>query len=475
MKILVTGATGVLGRAVLPRLVAAGHEVAGLARSRQNDEIIRSLGAEPLRADLSDPRSLAAAMAGRDAVLHLATAIPPTGEARRREAWLANDRIRAEGTRALVDAALAADVRVVVYPSVTFLYPDRGDAWIDAATVPPAPVDMLRSTVVAEAEVARFAEAGAADGWRGVALRLAGLYGPSSPATAEQFRMARKGIAALGGPADAFTPMLWVDDAATALVAALERAPSGVYDVVDDEPLRQREIVAALARAVGRRRLLRPPAPLTRRLGGAVGELFVRSQHVSNRRFKEATGWAPSVPSGREGLALLARGPFAARRAVQSGWARAGLWFIALFSLGAGLWQQFAPRSFYDRFPGFGHAWVSVDGPYNEHLLRDVGGGNLALAAVAFVALARPSVPLTVAVALAGLAAQVPHFVYHLVHVGLLPTTTDRVLQTASLALLVVVPALLLVGARPVEAPMTASSSPREPAVRRPDPTTQPA
>ncbi len=136
-QILVTGATGVLVRAVVPRLVAAGHAVRALSRSEQNDELIRAMGAEPVRTDLFDSAALRQAMAGRDAVLHLATKIPPTEQARKPSAWGENDRIRSEATRLLVDATLAAGATTFVYPSVTFVYPDRGDDWIDAATTPP--------------------------------------------------------------------------------------------------------------------------------------------------------------------------------------------------------------------------------------------------------------------------------------------------------------------------------------------------
>ena len=458
-RVLVTGATGVVGRAVVPRLVAAGYQVRALARSERNDEEVRRLGAEPVRADLFDPESLAEAVAGSDAVLHLATKIPPTAETRKRSAWIENDRIRAEGARNLVEAALAAGVTTVVYPSFGLVYPDSGDAWIDATTTPPQGPDILRSTLVAEAEVARFA---GHDGRRGVSLRLALLYGPDAPSAAEQLGAARRGIALLPGAADAFLPMLWVDDAAAAIVAALERAPSGVYDVTDDEPLRRREIIAALARAVGRRGLLRPPTMLARALSGAVEDLFLRSQRVSNRRFKEATGWTPTVPSAREGLARLAASqavPHSDPSSSAARWVKAGLAFMAVFGLAAGLWQQLAPRSFYDDFPGFGHHWVSVDGPYNEHLLRDVGGGNLGLAVVALFAVMRPSAMLVRVVAAAGLVAQVPHFVYHLVNVDALPTTLDQVAQTASLGLLIVVPALLLRGAASLSAAAPASDA----------------
>ena len=117
---------------------------------------------------------------------------------------------------------------------------------------------------------------------------------------------------------------------------------------------------------------------------------------------------------------------------------------MALFSLLAGMQQQFAPRSFFDNFPGFGMQWVAVDGPYNEHLLRDLGGANLALAVVILFAIARPTVGLVRAVAAAILVAQVPHFIYHAAHLDVLPTALDRVLQTAPLALTLAIPLLVL-------------------------------
>jgi hypothetical protein len=123
----------------------------------------------------------------------------------------------------------------------------------------------------------------------------------------------------------------------------------------------------------------------------------------------------------------------------------AGLWVMGIFGLYAGLQQQFLPRVFYDQFPGFGMTWVSPDGPFNEHLMRDLGGANLALTFLIFLAIARPTAYLVRGVAIAVLIAQVPHFVYHALHLDLLPNTFERVLQTASLALVLLIPVLVLV------------------------------
>jgi nucleoside-diphosphate-sugar epimerase len=112
------------------------------------------------------------------------------------------------------------------------------------------------------------------------------------------------GIAAFPGPRDAYLPMIWVDDAARALVAALT-APSGVYDVVDDEPLTRGELFAALAQSVGRARLRVLPRWLMGLLAGPMVETLGRSQRVSNSRFKSATGWTPAVPNARIDLARI--------------------------------------------------------------------------------------------------------------------------------------------------------------------------
>jgi 2-alkyl-3-oxoalkanoate reductase len=290
VDVFVTGGTRVLGRPVLALLRERGHRVRALSRRSSSDAEVRALAAEPVRADLFSPGELRAAVAGADAVLHLATRIPTGDAAARPEAWAENDRIRAEGTRNLVDAALAAGTAVVVYPGVVFVYPDRGAEWVDALCSVDA--GSLGSTLVAEREVARFA----AGGGRGVSLRMGWFYGPTA-STPDLVAAARSsGVAGLRGPAGAYLSLVWVDDAAAAVVAAMERAPTGVYDVVDDEPLTRGELTAELARAAG--------VPSLRREPDGSGPLS-RSQRVSNRRFREATGWAPSVRDAREGLRRL--------------------------------------------------------------------------------------------------------------------------------------------------------------------------
>jgi nucleoside-diphosphate-sugar epimerase len=198
VNVFVTGGTGVLGRAVLPKLKAAGHHaVAPAARAL----------------DLFDPGAVGDALAAAEpeAIMHLATRIPPTDRMGEPEAWAENDRLRAEASRLLVDAAIEAGVRVYVVPTITFVYP-------------PGPADedtpigdqpfFLESALVAEAEAARFAGAGRT----GVVLRLGLLYGPWTGSDE---------------PNPMFGATLEIHDAGEALLAALE-LPSGIYNVVDD-------------------------------------------------------------------------------------------------------------------------------------------------------------------------------------------------------------------------------------------------
>ena len=303
MVVFVTGGTGVLGRPTIRRLVAASHTVRGLARSDSNERLLELLGAEPMRASLFDPAAMRGAVRDAEAVLHLATNIPSFRDAPRERAWRQNDRIRTEGTRNLVDAALTTGTTTFVYPSVCLVYPDRGSQWIDAdATEPGELPPVLRSTVAAESEVARFS----ASGGRGIVLRMGAFYAPDAGSTLDMLGLARPGLAPFIGCKDAFVSHIWVDDASAAVAAALERAPAGVYDVVDDEPLGRGELVGLVARAVGRRRLLVPPTLLIRLTAGRKALFVARSQRVSNRRFKPATGWAPMVPSAREGWARIA-------------------------------------------------------------------------------------------------------------------------------------------------------------------------
>ena len=214
MRVLVIGGTGVLGRATTPRLRARGHEVQAPTRTELN---------------LLDTAAGRRAVDGADAVIHLATRIPPRDRAGERDAWRDNDRLRAEASRILVDAALATTTEVYVQPTVAFVYPDGESVDEDTplGDIPAA----LRSAIAAEEQAARFAEAGR----RGVVLRLGLLDGPGT--ANEQ-------------PDPRFGATIHVSDAAHAVACAL-RVPSGIYNVCRD------------------------------------------GERVKNDRFRQASGWRP--------------------------------------------------------------------------------------------------------------------------------------------------------------------------------------
>jgi nucleoside-diphosphate-sugar epimerase len=293
-KIFVAGATGVLGWRAVDRLVQAGNTVTGVARTPEKAARLRALGAGAVEVDVFDADAIGGAVEGSEIVCNLATHIPRASKARKDSAWLDNDRIRREASRNLVDAAIATGATRYIQESITFIYAAAGDAWIDEDTATEVPL-YTRSVVDAEAQAQRFTEAGGI----GVVLRFGLFYGPDSHHTIDAVRLARRRVAASFGRADAYMSSINTDDAASAVVAALD-APAGVYNVVDDTPMTRRENFEALAAALG----VRPPrltlAALSK-LAGDKSETLARSQRVSNERFKKETGWSPMYPSAREG------------------------------------------------------------------------------------------------------------------------------------------------------------------------------
>jgi len=305
MKIFVTGATGVVGRRVLPLLLARRHDVTACVRSAEGAEKMVALGARACLTSLFDPYELLRAIAGHDAVINLATHIPSSSlRMFFRSAWRENDRIRQIGSANLVDAAIAGGVRRFVQESFAPIYPDRGNDWIDEET-PLQPARFNRSVEDAERSALRFDAAGHV----GVVLRFGAFYGADATQTVDLIRSVQHGWAPLPGAAGAFLSSLAHDDAAGAVVAALD-APDGIYNIVDDEPLTHREFVDTLAAAldVGPPRLL---PPWSARLFGPLGGLLARSVRISNRKFKRETRWRPTYPSVRDGwpavVASLAR------------------------------------------------------------------------------------------------------------------------------------------------------------------------
>lgn len=300
MKVFVTGGTGAIGRHVIPALLAARHEVTALSRSDEKAEQLRRQGADPILVSLFDRSALAAAFAGHDAVINLATALPATRDFSKLKAWAENIRIRTEGSASVVDAALEAGVPRVLQESVSMIYRDHGDDWIHEDW-PTDDFPMARSNLAAEASAARFSRSGG----DGVVLRFGWFYGPGATHSEEFLALARRwGVCVMMGAANGYVSSIHVADGGRA-VAAVLRAPPGIYNVVDDEPLTKRAYADAIAAAAGRKVCVRAPGRLALLLGDNTTSL-TRSLRVRNRRIKEATGWQALYPSAREGWMAMA-------------------------------------------------------------------------------------------------------------------------------------------------------------------------
>jgi len=281
MRVLVVGATGALGRQVVPRLLERGHAVNAVTTRPEAVAHLRVIGADAFVGDILDAATLRDPARGCDAALHLATRIPKAGGARD---FALNDRIRREGTANLIAAAQEAGFRRYVQQSITFLYGDHGSDWIDEDT-PLAPASFASSTVDMEDQVR-------ASGLDWCILRGAAFYGPGTGREESWAESARAGTLTVPGDGSAYTSLIHSVDIARAFVLATESAPSGTtFNVVDDEPVQYATLYPHLAVIYG------GPAP---KHGGSAG---MASQRCTNRRLKDALGWEPVFPSFRSGLA----------------------------------------------------------------------------------------------------------------------------------------------------------------------------
>ncbi|HEX3996757.1 MAG TPA: NAD(P)-dependent oxidoreductase [Acetobacteraceae bacterium] len=299
MKILVTGATGVIGSRLIPRLVAAGHDVTAAVRSPERASDLAGAGARPVHVDLFDKSAVALAVHGQDAIINLATHLPDSMTALFRPgAWPENDRLRREASAGLVDAGINDGVPRFIQESFALVYPGRGDEWIDETTEL-APVRYNRTVADAEAAAERYTAAGGV----GVVLRFGAFYGPDAFQIRDFAQALRYGWALLPSRPDAFISSISHDDAAAATASVLD-VPAGTYNVVDDEPLSRRDYFNALAQALG----LKEPHLLpgwTAVLFGSIGEMLARSLRISNRKLRHAANWAPQYPSVRRGFPAM--------------------------------------------------------------------------------------------------------------------------------------------------------------------------
>ncbi|HZP29753.1 MAG TPA: NAD-dependent epimerase/dehydratase family protein [Acidimicrobiia bacterium] len=299
--LFVTGATGVLGRPAVRGLVDAGHRVRGVARTPAKAAELRAAGAEPVEVDLFDAAAVKGATAGAEAILHLATHIPRLEDMRKPDAWRTNARLRTEATRYLLDAAHAHGIATFVKESITFPYADGGTRWIDETWEYGGARGVMRDTIEGERLVDEFVAAGG----HGVTLRFGAFLAPDAHHTDAYLRLARRRIAPGAGRPRSYTSSIHSADAASAVVAALD-APAGVYNIVDDEPLTRRDFTDAFSAAFGLGHLFITPPWLMKLLGRSTADYLLRSQRVSNRKFREATGWAPRHRSAREAWAAVA-------------------------------------------------------------------------------------------------------------------------------------------------------------------------
>lgn len=288
MRVMVIGATGVLGRPAVAELLREGHEVSGLARDETRLAAIRDTGAAPVRGDLFDVDSLTTALHGHDAVLNLATRIPGARAAMRRSGWAENDRIRLDGSSALAAAVRRVDgLEIVVQEGISFVYADGGDAELDE-DAPLSPGVVTASSARAHETIASLE----ADGRTAVRLRIGLLTGRDALATA-LLAAARRGAPLIIGARSDWVTAIHPDDAASAAVAAL-RAPSGIYNV-GAEPVRKASLGDAMAAAAGISRARALPKWVASRI--RLAEPMARSHRVVSHRLSEATGWKPSLPT----------------------------------------------------------------------------------------------------------------------------------------------------------------------------------
>lgn len=279
MKISILGATGVVGRHVLPRLLERGHEVTAVVRRKEQAHRLQHIGVRSVVGDILDHDSLQAAMAGQDCVLHLATAIPVD---RRGGDWTANDRIRREGTRTLIRSATVGGARRYIQQSIIMLYGDCAGETIDESA-PLNPPPGIRSAFDMEQQVR-------ASGLEWCILRGAHFYGQST-GTEDQWRdAARSGRLRIPGDGKALISLIHVIDMARAIVLAAETARAGsIYNVADDRPVAVRELFTYVARTV------EAPDP-------EAGGEPVPSLGCGNARIKADLGWHPAFPTYYSGL-----------------------------------------------------------------------------------------------------------------------------------------------------------------------------
>jgi nucleoside-diphosphate-sugar epimerase len=309
MKVFVAGATGALGKQLIPRLVANGHEVVGMTRSEARSDLVQSLGAVPAVADALDPEAVGRAVseAEPEAIVHQLTALSGSIDLRHLDRDFAlTNRLRTEGTDHLLSAGRAAEVRRFVAQSFAGwpFAPTGGPVKSEDDPLDPDPPQAFRSTL----DAIRYLEdavTGAA--WcEGVVLRYGGFYGPGTSISVpdgEHVEMIRKRKFPIVGGGTGVWSFVQIEDAAAATVAALEHGSPGLYNIVDDDPARVAEWLPIAASAFGGKPPLRLPRWVGRIAAGeAATAMMTEVRGASNAKAKRELGWQPRYPSWRQGF-----------------------------------------------------------------------------------------------------------------------------------------------------------------------------
>jgi nucleoside-diphosphate-sugar epimerase len=301
MRVFVTGASGAIGSRLVPQLIAAGHEVTGTHSSQSSAELLRTLGAKPVRLDLLDEGAVRKAVLENEpeAIVHEATALANVKFARNMDEVTAKtSELRTKGTDALLAAGREAGVRRFVAQSVaTFSRYARegGPVKTEDDPLDPTPPKNFRQSAAAMA----YLEQAVID-FGGIALRYGAFYGAANDGTIEPVRKRQFPIVGDGG---GIWSWIHLDDAAAATVLALEHDGPAIYNVVDDEPAPVHEWLPVLARALGAKPPRRLPTSLARLLAGeVVVVLSTEARGASNAKAKRELGWTPRHPTWRTGF-----------------------------------------------------------------------------------------------------------------------------------------------------------------------------
>ena len=308
MRVFVAGATGAIGTQLVPRLVAAGHEVHGMTRCESKRAMLESLGAVPAVADALDPDQVAEAVgrARPDVIVHQLTSIGETLDMRHFDRSFAlTNRLRTEGTDYLLSAGQAVGVRRFVAQSYFATYARTGAAVkSEEDPVDPSPAREMRETVAA---ILHVEEAVLGARWtEGIVLRYGAFYGPGTSLAADgaQTELVRERKFPLVGDGGGVWSFIHVADAAEATVAAIEHGSRGIYNVVDDDPAPVAEWLPSLAQTLGAKKPMRVPRLIGRLLAGETGEVMMTElRGASNAKARRELSWRPAHPSWREGFA----------------------------------------------------------------------------------------------------------------------------------------------------------------------------